>query len=276
LDKLSTEDADQELDDAALEAQELEKVKEDQAIAAGKVKYYEAKAKFDQANGMVKDQDAVQAKAQANVDKVKFTPELTEGHKKELAAKVDKFLNAKAKEGEDQAEVTARNLKLLQSLEQDGEFKVSVLKKKMEKKPTDRTKTRYYTAKADLDYVVEYLGDRSPAKAAKKAKRAEAERARALEVVAEALGSAKSAKDIAIALKNATKGASPVAATLMEAKTNKAVREVLRMAAKDRKTADILAEALLSAKNLDDVAKAFSSIKLKVLESQQAASGEVN
>lgn len=73
-----TEEGDEELDDAALEAEELLKVKEDSAITAANVSYYEAKAKFNQANGMVKDQGAAQKKAQATVDASRFTTEMTD------------------------------------------------------------------------------------------------------------------------------------------------------------------------------------------------------
>lgn len=76
------------------------------------------------------------------------------------------MLNVEVKEGEDKAKAQARATNILVSFEQDSAFKVSVLKKKMKKKPSDRNLRRYYTAKARHDFIVEYLGDRSPAKAA--------------------------------------------------------------------------------------------------------------
>lgn len=214
---------------------------------------------------MIKKMGASQRKAQAAVDAARFTNEISDKKKEEVKATVKKFLNyVTDKETTEEAKQKAleRGWKLLQKFEEDAEFEVSVAKRRMNKKPTDKNKAKYYTAKNVYEFIGKIAGDDSPAKKAEKKRKAEAETAKAKADVKDALRRARNARDVAKAIKEATKGNSVVADTLMESKTNKGMREVLKMAAKDEAVAEMLATALLAAKTEDDVADAFSNVKL--------------
>jgi len=62
----------------------------------------------------------------------------------------------------------------------------------------------------------------------------------------------------------------------MESKTNQGMKEVLKMAAKDPAVRGMLAKALLAAKSEEEVADAFSNVKLNVLKQQQGETGQVD
>jgi len=245
------------------------KATEDGVILGAKTEYYQQKSKFEQANNMFSKQGAAQRKAQEAVDAVKFTQDISDKKKEEIQGTVKKFLNyVTDKETSEEAKQKAleRGWKLLQKFEEDAEFEVSVSKRRMKKKPTDKNKAKYYTAKNVYEFIGKIAGDDSPAKKAEKKRVAEAAEAKAKADVIEALSRARNARDVAKAIKEATKGNSVVADTLMESKTNKGMKEVLKMAAKDPSVAEMLAKALLAAKTEDDVADAFSNVKLEVLE----------
>lgn len=251
------------------EASTVIKATEDTEIAAAKGEYYGSKARFEQAYNMIRKQGAAQRKAQEAVDAVKFTRDISEKKKEEVQATVKKFLNyVTDKETTPEAKQKAleRGWKLLQKFEEDAEFEVQVASRRMRKKPTDKNKAKYYTAKNVYEFIGKIAGDDSPAKKAEKKRVAEAEKAKARHDVIDALSRARNARDVAKAMMAATKGNSVVADTLMQAKTNKGMREVLKMAAKDPSIAEMLATALLAAKTEDDVADAFSNVKLEVLE----------
>jgi len=133
-------------------------------------------------------------------------------------------------------------------------------KRKMKKDPTDDNKFGYYNAIADFELISELTGPDSPAKAAKKLAAIAAAAEKARDEVAAVLQNAEDAQTVAAALSKATKGASKAAAQLAQAKTNDDMRSVLALCKEDKKLAKLLAERLLAARDLDEIAGAFSDI----------------
>jgi hypothetical protein len=149
---------------------------------------------------------------------------------------------------------------LLRKLEDDAEFNAQMWERKMKKDPTDDNKFGYYNAVADFGLISELAGPNSPAKAAKKTAAIAAAAEKARDEVAAVLQNAEDAKTVAMALSKATKGSSKAAAQLAQAKTNDDMRSVLKLCKEDKKLARLLAERLLAAKDLDEIAGAFSDI----------------
>lgn len=194
------------------EEKRLSLEKEEKAeIAEARKAYYTAKAVYDAAAAIIADRGAAEREAKAKVEEALHTVSLAEEEKKEITEKINGLLEPEVKEGEDAKEVAASALSRLQTYEQDAEFAVTVSGKRMDKKKDERSLKKYYTAKAKFDFIEGTLGDKSPAKKAKKALKAQAEEQRALEDIATALQEAKNTQDIATALSLATKGSSKVA-----------------------------------------------------------------
>jgi hypothetical protein len=70
-------------------------------------------------------------------------------------------------------------------------------------------------------------------------------------------------KEVLVAIKSATKGTSPLPALLADAKTNKDMQNVLKLASEDDELARGLAELLLASKTGKEVAAAFAAIALE-------------
>jgi hypothetical protein len=60
---------------------------------------------------------------------------------------------------------------LLAKLEDDAQFEVNTLKRKMDKKPTDKNKQKYFDALARYEFLSAELGENSPAKLAEIARK---------------------------------------------------------------------------------------------------------
>jgi len=223
--------------------------------------YYAQKAVFEAAEGMIAGAGAGAAAADAEVEKVRFTRKISDDEKAAMKLMIDGYKAYKADAAGDQTDENKKTGDmLLQKLEDDAEFARKMWKRKMKKDPSDDNKFEYYNAVAEYDMISELAGKNSPAKAAKKQRKIAAAAEKARDEVAARLQVATSAGEVAKALSEATKGASKAAAQLAQAKTNDDMRAVLTLVAEDKKLAALLAEMLLAAKTMDDVAGAFSEI----------------
>jgi len=225
-----------------------------------KIAFYKQKAVYEQINKLVANAGASSAKAAEETDKARFVRAIDEDEQEELDEEIKKRIDAM--KGKDKDAAKKARL-LLQKLEEDAQFLVAMGKKKKNRKPTDKNKQRYYDALTVYNYISNATGPKSPAKLAEKQRKVKAAFEKARNELAGRLAKAKSAKQVANALKNATKGnvKAEIYNTLKDARTNADMKAVLALCAKDKKMARKLAIALLNAKDQDAAAGAFAEIK---------------
>jgi len=159
-------------------------------------------------------------------------------------------------------------LTLLMKLEDDAQFEVTMTKKKMDKKPTDENKQKYYDALTRYNFISEELGPDSPSKAAEKARTVAAAAEAALQELAASLAKAVDLKDVIRFIEKASKGTSPLPELLKAARTNDVVADVLKLVAEDPKMAKLLAQELLAAASEEDAASAFAKVAQAAVESK--------
>ena len=150
---------------------------------------------------------------------------------------------------------------MLAKLEDDAQFDLAIAQKKVEKKPSDKTKAAYYDALETYEFLSAELGDSSPAKVAAKARKVEAAAKAALQELAASLAKAVTLQDVVKYIAKASKNTSPLPALLGESRTDEGMTEVLAIVAEDPKMAELLATALLAAETEDAAAMAFASVR---------------
>jgi hypothetical protein len=150
---------------------------------------------------------------------------------------------------------------LLQKLEEDAQFDVSMAQRRMDKKPNDDTKKAYYNALKIYDFISAELGPNSPAKAAEAARKVEAAAAAALQELTASIAKAATLQDVVKYIAKASKNTSPLPDLLGEARTDEGMTEVLGIVAEDPKMAELLATELLAAQTEDEAASAFASVR---------------
>lgn len=109
--------------------------------------YYKQKAMFETADSLISKAGAGEKAANEQVDKVKFTREWSKEDKAEVAAQVEKYI--------DMVDDKETGSMLLQKLEEDAQFQVNLLKRKMKKDDSDANKFEYYNALKEYDVVKE-------------------------------------------------------------------------------------------------------------------------
>jgi hypothetical protein len=160
------------------------------AYDASMKEYYTQKAKFEQADALISKAGAGEKAANEQVDKVRFTRDITDEDKKAAKDQIEAYIGygatfedvldeagekvlnedgtvkQKIKEQSEEQKVTGEML--LQKLEEDAQFQVDLWKRKMSKDASDENKFEYYNAMAEFEMISSIAGDNSPAKKAEK------------------------------------------------------------------------------------------------------------
>jgi hypothetical protein len=232
--------------------------------------YYRQKARVDLVTQLIQASKKAAAAAAAEVDKARFSGELSARDQRALAKEIAAYRAATNAAGRADADAADA---LLATFEHDLQFAAETLGKEVEKKgdkADDDLKRSYYDAIARYEWVSAELGPDSPAKAAARAAAVAAAAEAALRALTGSIGEAKAVADrddklsplgaVLRAIDAASKGTSPLPALLADARSSKSMEQVLAAVAEDKKLARKLAKRLLAAQTGDEVAQAFAKI----------------
>lgn len=124
--------------------------------------YYKAKAVYEQAKKLISNTGKSTQKAEAEVDKARFSRDLDDDEKEEIKEKIAKYLNYKAS-GDEKKDKKA-GLMLLRKFEEDAQFAVAMATRAMQKNGSEKNKQRYYDAQTLYQFISQTAGNNSPAK----------------------------------------------------------------------------------------------------------------